>query len=158
MAGEGAKIGLPIEAVARPPTTLGQDPLFVGEGGWGFEVPKEAESQDVGIEFLRYMCTYDAQYIFSGIYGGSMPAAVEVMHSDIYEGDNPVKRSVRRSVNVLSNTVYYGWGFGIPSEMERITSTAITQVRTGELVIAEACDQMQAEMIQHHEQWLEAQS
>ncbi len=158
MAGEGAKIGLPIEAVARPPTTLGQDPLFVGEGGWGFEVPKEAESQDVGIEFLRYMCTYDAQYIFSGIYGGSMPAAVEVMHSDIYEGDNPVKRSVRRSVNVLTNTVYYGWGFGIPSEMERITSTAITQVRTGELVIAEACDQMQAEMIQHHEQWLEAQS
>ena len=154
MAGEAAKIDVPVESVARPPTTPGQDPLFVGEGGWGFEVPKQAENQEIGIKFLQFMCTYDAQYIFAGIYGGTMPAAAEVMHSDIYQGDDPVKSSVRRDVMVLPNTVYYGWGFGIPSEMERITSTAITQVRTGELGIAEACDQMQAEMIQHHAQWL----
>lgn len=158
MAGEAAKIDVPVESVARPPTTPGQEPLFVGEGGWGFEVPKQAENQEIGIEFLRFMCTYDAQYIFAGIYGGTMPAAVEVMHSDIYQGDDPVKSSVRRDVMVLPNTVYYGWGFGIPSEMERITSTAITQVRIGELQIAEACEQMQVEMVQHHAQWLESQS
>lgn len=158
MAGEAAKIDVQVESVARPPTTPGQDPLFVGEGGWGFEVPKQAENQDVGTAFLQFMCTYDAQYIFAGIYGGTMPAAVEVMYSDIYQGDDPVKSSVRRDVLVLPNTVYYGWGFGIPSEMERITSTAITQVRTGELEIAEACEQMQVEMIQHHAQWLESQS
>jgi ABC-type glycerol-3-phosphate transport system substrate-binding protein len=158
MAGEAAKIEVPVESVVRPPTTAGQEPLFVGEGGWGFEVPKQAENQELGIEFLRFMCTYEGQYLFAGIYGGTMPASVEVMQSDIYQGDNPVKRSVRRNVMMLANSVYYGWGFGLPSEMERITSTAITQVRTGELTIAESCDQMQVEMQQHHSQWLEAQA
>ena len=121
-------------------------------------MPKQAENQELGIEFLRFMCTYEGQYLFAGIYGGTMPASVEVMQSDIYQGDNPVKRSVRRNVMMLANSVYYGWGFGLPSEMERITSTAITQVRTGELTIAESCDQMQVEMQQHHSQWLEAQA
>jgi ABC-type glycerol-3-phosphate transport system substrate-binding protein len=155
MAGEAEKIGVPVESVLRPPTTPGKTPLFVGEGGWGFEVPVQAKNKDIGIQFLQFMCTYEAQYIFAGIYGGTMTACVEVAKSDIYQGDTPVKRSVRRNLSSLANTVYYGWGFGIPSEMERITTQTLERVRTGELQPEEAAKQMQEQMEEHYKQWLE---
>jgi ABC-type glycerol-3-phosphate transport system substrate-binding protein len=155
VAGEAEKVGIPMENVIAPPARPGREPLFVGEGGWGFEVPVQAKNKDVGIEFLQFMCTYEAQYIFSGIYGGAMPAVKKVADSDIYQGDSPVKRGMRRALRAQKNMVYYGWGFGIPSEMERITSTAIEQVRTGELTAPEAAKQMQEQMEEHYKLWLE---
>ena len=38
MAPEGAKLGLKVESVNRPPAIEGEETLYVGEGGWGFEV------------------------------------------------------------------------------------------------------------------------
>jgi ABC-type glycerol-3-phosphate transport system substrate-binding protein len=155
MAGEAAKIDIPVESIIRPPVTPGQDPSFVGEGGWGFEVPVQAKQKETGVEFLRFIASEEGQYIWAGIYGGVMPASPLVMDSDVYQGDGPVKRSTRRGLQALKNTVYYGWGFGIPSEMESITSTAIQQVRTGELTAEEAANQMQEEMENHFKQWQE---
>ena len=155
MAGEAAKIDIPVEAVICPPGTPGQNPSFVGEGGWGFEVPVQAKEKTTGIEFLRFICSEEGQYIWAGIYGGVMPASPLVMTSDIYQGDGPVKRSTRRGLEALKNTIYYGWGFGIPSEMENITSSAIQQVRTGELTSEQACNQMQTQMEEHFKQWQE---
>lgn len=154
MSGEAAKLGLAVESWVRPPLTAGGTPQFVGEGGWGFEIPVQAKNMDIATEFVRFVASEEGQYIWAGIYGGVMPATPKVMTTDIYEGDDVVKRSARRDLTALANTVYYGSGFGIPSEMENITSTAITQARTGELTIQEAANQMQTEMEAHLEQWL----
>jgi ABC-type glycerol-3-phosphate transport system substrate-binding protein len=153
MAGEAAKLDLPVEAWVRPPLTPGGTPQFVGEGGWGFEIPVQAKSMDLATEFVRFVASEEGQYIWAGIYGGVMPATPEVMTTEIYEGDDAVKRSARRDLVALANTAYYGSGFGIPSEMENITTTAITQARTGELTIQEAAEQMQSEMEAHLAQW-----
>ncbi|HMN31203.1 MAG TPA: hypothetical protein PKE45_23825, partial [Caldilineaceae bacterium] len=118
-------------------------------------VPVQAKEKTTGIEFLRFICSEEGQYIWAGIYGGVMPASPLVMTSDIYQGDGPVKRSTRRGLEALKNTIYYGWGFGIPSEMENITSSAIQQVRTGELTSEQACNQMQTQMEEHFKQWQE---
>jgi ABC-type glycerol-3-phosphate transport system substrate-binding protein len=153
MSGEAAKLDIPVESWVRPPLTPGGTPQFVGEGGWGFEIPVQAKNLDIATEFVRFVASEEGQYIWAGIYGGVMPATPKVMTTDIYEGDDAVKRSARRDLTALANTVYYGSGFGIPSEMENITSTAIQQARTGELTIQEAAEQMQSEMEAHLEQW-----
>jgi ABC-type glycerol-3-phosphate transport system substrate-binding protein len=153
MAGEAEKIDVEVEQFVRPPVNPGEEPKFVSEGGWGFEVPVQAEKKEVGIEWLKWMCTYDALYIYSGIYGGVMPSSIEVSKSDIYQGDDRVKRGTQRDLKVLPNTVYYGWGFGIPSEMETITAQAIDSFRIGDLTAKEACDQMQQQMEEHYEQF-----
>ncbi len=153
--GEAAKIGLPVESVLAPPAKAGGTLTLVGEGGWGFEVPTNAKSRDIGIEFLRFMCTYEAQYIYAGIYGGTMTSCIPVMSSDIYAGDDPVKRSIRRHLKSLGNTTYYGWGFGLPSAIEEIIGQVCGQVRTGELQPAEAAKELQARMEEHRQQWLE---
>ncbi len=155
MPGEAAKIEVPVESVLAPPAKKGGTLTLVGEGGWGFEVPSNAKNKDVALEFLKYMCTYDAQYIYAGIYGGTMTSCVEVINSDIYAGDDPVKRSIRRHLKSLANTTFYGWGFGLPGSIENIVSQACDQVRTGELQSAEAAKQMQAQMEEHRQQWLE---
>jgi ABC-type glycerol-3-phosphate transport system substrate-binding protein len=155
MPGEAAKIELPVESVLAPPAKKGGTLTLVGEGGWGFEVSANAKNKDVGIEFLKFMCTYDAQYLYAGIYGGTMTSCIPVMDSDIFAGDDPVKRSIRRHLKALANTAFYGWGFGLPGSIEDIVAQACEKVRTGEMQPAEAAKEMQARMEEHRQQWLE---
>ena len=51
-AGEGTKAGFKATNVGQPSIVAGQDPKFIGEGGWGFEIPVGAKNESAAIEFL----------------------------------------------------------------------------------------------------------
>jgi ABC-type glycerol-3-phosphate transport system substrate-binding protein len=145
-AGEAQKVGFSAENVVAPSPVEGKDPLFVGEGGWGFEMPVGAANQAVGIEFLKFVSTFEAQHTFSQIYGGGMPSCNAVAESDIYQGDDPFRRGLRRCVKALENCVFFGYGYGSQSDVGTVIDEAFTSLREGKLTSKEAAKQMQAGM------------
>lgn len=144
-AGEAGKIDIPAENVVLPPAVEGQEPLLVGEGGWGFEVPAQAKNQEVGLEFLKFMCTYEAKFIWSQIYGGMTPACKALVNSKIYQGDDPLKRGLRRELLALQNTVYMGHGFDpqMVTGDTNLFTRVMDSVREGKLKPKEASKQLQ---------------
>lgn len=152
-AGEAWKVNVAGENVIAPPPVKGQTPLFMGEGGWGFEMPKGAKNQEAAAEFLRFMCTYEAQYIFSQIYGGSPPATWGLVGCDIYEGDHPVKRGLRRCLKALENCIFFGWGYGASGTIMKVINEALSSVREGKMTAQEAAKQMQQGCTDHLQQW-----
>jgi ABC-type glycerol-3-phosphate transport system substrate-binding protein len=150
MAPEGAKLGLTVETVNRPPSVEGQETLYVGEGGWGFEVPAAAKNMDVAVEFAKWMATREGQAIYAQIYGGVVPATSAVLDDPIYQGDDLVKISRRRAIDSLPNTVYYGNDWGL----NRTGADApFTKCRQGASTAEEACAELQQIMTTNYEQW-----
>jgi ABC-type glycerol-3-phosphate transport system substrate-binding protein len=153
MAPEGEKIGLTIESVNRPPSIEGQETLYVGEGGWGFEIPSQAKNMDVAIEFCQWMATREGQVIYAQIYGGVVPSTPSVLDDAIYQGDDLVKISRRRAIATLPNTVYYGneWGLNRTG-----ADVPFTKCRQGVVSAEEACAELQELMTANYEQWKES--
>ena len=149
-AGEAYKMKIAGENVIAPSAIKGQPPLFYGEGGWGFEIPSEVKDKELSAEFLRFMCTYEAQYIFSQIYGGSPPATRGIIDSDIYKGDDPIRVGLRRGMKAQENTLFWGWGLSVALDG---ISEALSAVREGKMKGPEAAKQMQEAMTTAWEQW-----
>jgi len=151
--GESWKMDIPGENVIAPSPIDGEMPLFYGEGGWGFELPVNPPHPEAASEFLKFMCTYEAQYTFSQIYGGSPPATwglVKPELCDIYTGDEPIKRGLRRQLVALENTIF----FGMRPVPGGVVSEACTAVREGTLTPAEAAAQMQERAQADYDQWM----
>jgi ABC-type glycerol-3-phosphate transport system substrate-binding protein len=151
--GESWKVDIQGENVIAPPPVPGTTPLFMGEGGWGFEITSQARNQEAAIEFLKFMSTYEAQYIFSQIYGGSPPATWALLGSDIYEGDHPVKVGLRRCLKALENCVFFGWGYGLTSNIGTVIGESLDLVREGNLTSEEAALRIQEGCEAQFEQW-----
>lgn len=150
MPGEGAKLGLQVETVTTPPAIPGKEALFVGEGGWGFEVPTRAKNMTAAVEFAKWMCTREGQVIYAQIYGGCVPSTGVVLDDAIYQGDDLVKKSKRRAIATLKNTVYYGNDWGL----NRTGATdPLTELRQGAITAQEACAKMQEIMTTNYQQW-----
>jgi len=150
MAPEGAKLELKVESVNRPPALPGKETLYVGEGGWGFEIPSRAKNQEIAIEFCQWMATREGQVIYAQIYGGVVPATPTVLDDAIYQGDDLIKISRRRAIDSLPNTVYYGndWGLNRTG-----SDVPFTECRQGVLSAQEACNDLQTIMTTNYEQW-----
>jgi ABC-type glycerol-3-phosphate transport system substrate-binding protein len=125
----------------------------MGEGGWGFEMTSQARNKEAAIEFLKFMSTYEAQYIFAQIYGGSPPATWSLIGSDIYEGDHPVKVGLRRCLKALENCVFFGWGYGLTSAVGTAIGESLDLVREGTLSGQEAAQRIQEGCEAQFEQW-----
>jgi ABC-type glycerol-3-phosphate transport system substrate-binding protein len=151
-AGEAWKVGIQGENVIVPPPVKSKPALFMGSGGWGFEMPAKVANKDVATEFLRFMSTYEAQYIFSQIYGGSPPATWALMDSDIYKGDHPVKRGLRRQLKALDNCVF--WGFGAGPAPQNIIAEQMGTVREGKATAQEAAAKMQEALTADLQKWM----
>lgn len=131
--GLGLELDMLLDTCVYPSAIPGRDALFVGEGGWGFVLPTQGKNTDVGIEFLKFMCTYEGQKEYSRIYGGLPSSCVAVNNDDeLFPADDHVGASLRRAGVASQRTVYYGSGYGPPGEMTKIVSNAVTVVRTGE--------------------------
>lgn len=150
--GQGWQVDIEGENVLAPSAVAEATPLYVGEGGWGFQVPMRAPNQDVAVEFLKFVTTYDAQYIFSGMYGGNTPACRAVASSDIFEGDQPITRGKRRDIQSLENTIFRGHGFD-PQAADIVTEV-MDSVREGRLSPEDAAPQMQQQLMEQLDQWL----
>ena len=66
----GVELGYKFEVSGVPMVRSGEEPLFVGEGGWGFIAPKERTNPGVSEAFLKMMATEPAQIEYAKIYGG----------------------------------------------------------------------------------------
>ncbi|MHB0859439.1 MAG: substrate-binding domain-containing protein [Anaerolineae bacterium] len=151
-AGEAWKVAIEGENVIAPPPVKGGKSLWTGSGGWGFEVPWSSKDNEVGIEFMRFMCTYEGQLIFSQIYGGSPPATRGIVDSDIYKGDHAVKVGMRRQLKALENFEFWGFGFG--RNWQAPVTETITSLREGKITSEQAAQQMQEGLTNQYEEWL----
>ena len=139
------KEGIPGDNCVYPSAIPGRDALFVGEGGWGFVAPSVSDNPDIGVEFLKFLTTYEGQKEYARIYG-AMVSACNAVNGDaeLFPAGDPVADAMQRAAVAQKRTVYYGSGFGNPSEMEGIVSTAISNVRTGLQGTDEALTEAQA--------------
>lgn len=128
-AGEGTKAGFKATNVVHPSIVDGAVPKFVGEGGWGFEVPLKAKNQAAAIEFAKFITTYEAQFTWSQIYGGMSPACHALLKSEIYLGDSPLKQGQRRLLTAGANTTYQGHGYD--PQIEPLIITIMGTLREG---------------------------
>jgi len=157
---QGRALGYHYELAMAPPvsgTLSDSDPLYVGEGGWGFIGFQAAKNKDVMLEFLRFMLTKEGQSIFSEIYGGSISAMRAV-------NDDPAKfkdtsrwetTSVLRYKKNADRTQYYGTGFGYITEIEKHCQNTCADVRTGKVTAQDAAPQFQKLAEQQYAQYLE---
>lgn len=152
-AGEAWKLKIEGENVIAPHPQAGKTPLFMGEGGWGFQIPARAKNKDAAVEFLNFMCTYEAQYIFSQIYGGSPPACSALVGSDIYEGNHPVKVGLRRQLKALENTVFLGHGYGTWENTSTVIGETFGLVREKKMKAKDASQQIQKRLEANLKQW-----
>jgi len=136
--------GIPIDSCVYPSAIPGRDALFVGEGGWGFIVPSQAHHKDIGIEFMKFLSTYEGNKLYCQIYGGITSAVLSVNNDDeLFPRDTLVGDAMRRAGIAQARTVYYGSGYGNPSEMEGISTAAVEKVRIGEATPKEALKEAQ---------------
>ncbi len=70
-----ADLGYNYQLAGAPKVNPGEDPLFVGGGGWGFLAPKAAKNPDLSVAFLRFVASYDGQLEFAKIYRGLLQYA-----------------------------------------------------------------------------------
>lgn len=142
-AGLGIAAGVPAENVIQPSMVAGQRPIFRGEGGWGFELPSQSKNRDTAVEFLKFMTTYDAQYIWSQIYGGMDPACAAIAGSNIFQGGGATKLGLRRILIALESTRFYGhWD---PNSITTIENMA-ANVRAGKYSAKEAAKVLQGQL------------
>lgn len=128
-AGEGTKAGFKATNVVQPSLKSGARPSFVGEGGWGFEIPRGAKNEAAAIEFLKFVTTYDAQFTWSQIYGGMSPACRPLVNSAIYQGDSPLKVGQRRLLTASPDTRFMGHGWD--PQIDQMVGPIIDIMREG---------------------------
>lgn len=143
-AGEGTKIKIPGENVIAPSMVPGKAPVFMSEGGWGFEIPVQSKNRDLAIEFGKFLCTYEAQFTWSQIYGGFSPACAALKTSPIYSGKTALQRGQRRVLEALKSTEY--WGNGWDPQATTIIGNEIDLVRTGKVDAAAASKALQKQL------------
>lgn len=152
--GSAEKAGIQVDQCIYPSAAPGKKALFVGEGGWGFVVPTQAKAKDVGVEFLKYMSTWDGQLDYAHIYGGDVPGAPAVAEDPtLFVPTSWVGKSILRVIPAQNDTVYYGSDFGMPGDMETIVSTAIDNVRAGKYKAEEGCADAQKQLEDMLKKW-----
>lgn len=153
-AGEGTKVGFPGTNFVVPSIVAGEPSSFVGEAGWGFEVPLRAKNQDAAIEFLKFMTTYNAQHTWSQIYGGAMPALRPLFTSNIYEGDSDLKKGQRRLLTACENTTYMGHGFD--PQIYDMVGTIVSSLREGSMDARQTAAELQRQLTAQQARFNEA--
>jgi ABC-type glycerol-3-phosphate transport system substrate-binding protein len=153
---EAKKLGFTFGLAGAPKIRPPELPLFVGEGGWGFIVPKTAKNLDVAVEFLKVACTLEGQREFAKIYGGLMVPAWKALHGkfDHFEDpspDNPIVAAAKVMQQYLTpQTRYYGEGYGNSDVINTATDEICSEVRQGRLTAAEGAKQLQKRFEAHY--------
>ncbi|MCL4545802.1 MAG: extracellular solute-binding protein [Chloroflexi bacterium] len=148
LGGKGSKRG-PYELAMVPPVKgplSGTNPLFVGEGGWGFIAAKSTPHRDLSVEFLHFIASPDGEGIWAGIYGGSPSAWRALNTPDNPRWGNtsdPVIRGLIRYSKYLDRTIYFGEGFGDETPIEGKAQALAVDIRQGKLTAELAAQQLQ---------------
>lgn len=124
------------------------DPLFVGEGGWGFIGLAKAKNGDVRDQFLMYMATEEAQSLYATIYGGVVSAwgplndFSKQSNLDRFT-DKTIIPFIKRSLLAIPRTEFFGHGYGYDADMEKYVGQVCAEVRQKKKTSAEAAKELQ---------------
>lgn len=157
---QGRALGYHYELAMAPPVKgalSDTDPLYVGEGGWGFIGFQASKNKDIMAEYLRFMLTKDAQWAYAEIYGGSISAmrAVNDDPAKFKDTDRWEITSVLRYKNNADRTQYYGTGYGNITDVEKHCASTCSDLRTGKVNAEQAAAQLQKLCEQQYAQYLE---
>lgn len=156
---QGGPLGFVFEIAGAPRVKPGEDPLFVGEGGWGFAAPAKAKNQDLAVQFLRMMATEEGQLEYAKIYDGLGSTAWTSLADDTSRfsdpsPDNPIVKASKLLPIFTELTEYYGEGFGYVSEIETAGGEICSEVRQGNLSAADGAKQLQERCEAQYQQYL----
>lgn len=145
---EGHKHGYAYELTGAPRVTPPDDPLFVGEGGWGFVAPRQSKQPDVSIGFLRMVATLEGQIEYARIYGGAAHTAWRDLvgvydHFEDPSETSPAVKAAKLLQALAMTTGYYGQGFGSPSSVDGAVAQVASEVRQENLTAAEGAAALQ---------------
>jgi ABC-type glycerol-3-phosphate transport system substrate-binding protein len=146
--------------IAGAPKIDGEEPLLVGEGGWGYITPVECENPDMAIAFLQMMCTTEGQTEFSRIYGGSISPAWKGLvgvfdHYADPTSNNPTILNAELNQKYLTpRTKFWGNDFGPNRDLVVACGQYSSEVRMGNMTSAEAVAEIQNVCMLAYEQFL----
>ncbi len=155
----GVELGYKFEVCGVPRVRPGEDPLFVGEGGWGFIAPKTTKNPGVSAAFLQMMATEEAQLEYAKIYGGIPFFAWAGLVSDTTRfadpsPDSPNVKAAKLFATLLPRTEFFGEGFGYTGQIAPAAAEVGSEVRQGKLSAAEGAKQLQERFEAQHQQYL----
>lgn len=148
---QAKKMGYDETMAIVPPvsgTLSDKDPLFDGEGGWGFVGMTKAKNPDVRDQFLMFMMTEDAQSIYAQIYGGIVSAwgplddFTKKENTDRFQTPGSLESS-KRAMLAIPRTVFWGNGYGYDADMEKYVGQVCSDAREGKVTAAQAAKQLQ---------------
>ena len=156
---QGLALGYHYELAASPRVKAGEDPLFVGEGGWGFAAPAKPKNPGISIAFLKMMATEEGQFEYAKIYDGLLGYAWAGFKDDTKRfkdpsPDNPNVKASKFYTSLLDFTEYYGEGFGYIAEIEKAGAEVASLVRQQKLDSAAAVKEIQSRFDAQYQQFL----
>ena len=154
---QGKDLGYVYEMTGSPKID-GKDPLFIGEAGWGFVMPKSAANQDIGVAFLQMVAEPDGQREYSKIYGGLISSSRSLASGfDWFKDPSPDSPNVKAAKlmveALLPNTIYYGEQFGYASEIDASCGAVCADVRQGKTTAAQGAKDLQARFEAQYKQY-----
>lgn len=156
---QGNELGFHYELAGVPRVKPGEDPLFVGEGGWGFAAPAKPKNPGISLAFLKMMCSEEGQLAYAKIYSGLLGyawAGFKETTSRFADpsAENPNVKASTFYTALLEQTEYYGEGFGYIAEIEKAGSEVCSEVRQGKLDAAGGVQKWQERCEAQYQQFL----
>lgn len=131
-----------IDTCLYPPAIPNTTPKYVGEGGWGFVATTQGENPDIGLEFMKYVATYEGNKEYCRIYGGIVSSVISVNKDpELFPAGTLLGDSMARGGKAQEYTTFYDVGDHNPSDLVKAINAATEAVRVGELTPEEAVKQ-----------------
>jgi len=156
---QGQALGVHYEACGAPDVIPGKDPLFTGEGGWGFAAFKNARNPGLAIAFVQMMATQKAQLAYGKIYNGVPFFAWRELTNDTtrFANPSPTSPEVKAAAvyaKIADRTVFFGHEYGYYLNIQNASGAAVTAVRSGHMSSAAAMKGFQAAAEAQYKQYL----
>lgn len=152
-------LGYRYELAGAPRVVPGEDPLFVGGGGWGFLAPRAAKNPGLSVAFLRFVATHEGQLEFAKIYNGLLQYAWAGFANDTSRFADPsesnaIVRASRWYTKLNSRVEYLGYDFGYFLECQNAAGAVCSEVRQGRMTAAQAAEELQRRVEAQYAQYL----
>lgn len=155
---QGRPLGFHYDTCGAPSVIPGKEPLFTGEGGWGFAALKKAKNPGVATAFVQMMASQQAQLAYGKIYSGIPFYAWKGLAHDTTRFTDPSPTSpevlaAKVFGDLESRTVYFGEQCGYYSLVAAAVTGAAAAVRQGHLTSAAAVKRIQADLEAQYRQF-----
>ncbi len=156
---QGLAVGYHYEMCGAPDVVPGKDPLFTGEGGWGFAAFKNARNPNLALSFVQMMATQQGQIEYGKIYSGVPFFAWSGLASDTtrFSDPSPSSPEVKAAslfAKLQSRTVFFGHEYGYYLNIQNASNTVTAAVRSQKMSAAAAMKQFQTLAEAQYKQYL----